>query len=49
MFVILHCEVVRHWHMLPRHFVGAPSLETLKTRLDGTLSIVVYDRGIGTR
>ena len=30
--------VVRHWHRLPREAVGAPSLETLKVRLDRTLS-----------
>jgi len=25
---------VRHWNRLPREAVGAPSLETLKVRLD---------------
>ena len=28
--------VGRHWHKLPREVVGAPSLEVLKARLDGT-------------
>ena len=31
-------RVVRHWHRLPREAVDAPSLETLKVRLDGALS-----------
>ena len=31
-------KVVRHWHMLPREVVGAPSLQTLQVRLDGALS-----------
>jgi len=31
-------RVVRHWHRLPRGVVDAPSLETLKVRLDGALS-----------
>jgi len=31
-------RVVRHWHRLPRELVKAPSLEPLKTRLDGALS-----------
>ena len=31
-------RVVMHWHRLPREEVGAPSLETLKVRLDGALS-----------
>ena len=31
-------SVVRHWHRLPREVVDAPSLETLKVRLDGALS-----------
>lgn len=29
--------MVRQWHSLPREVVGAPSLEVLKARLDGTL------------
>jgi len=28
-------RVVRHWLRLPRKVVDAPSLETLKVRLDG--------------
>ncbi|KFZ51715.1 hypothetical protein N321_14088, partial [Antrostomus carolinensis] len=35
---IFHNEVVKHWHMLPREVVDAPSLETFKIRLDGGLS-----------
>ena len=31
-------SVVRQWHRLPREAVDAPSLETLKVRLDGVLS-----------
>jgi len=31
-------RVVRHRHRLPREVVDAPSLETLKVRLDGALS-----------
>jgi len=30
--------VVKHWHKLPREVVDAPTLETLKARLDGALS-----------
>jgi len=33
--------VVRHWNMLPGEVVNAPSLETLKARLDGALSNLV--------
>jgi len=29
--------VLRHWHRLPREVVAAPSLGTLKARLDGAL------------
>jgi len=31
-------RVVKHWHMLPREAVAAPSLAGLKARLDGALS-----------
>ena len=34
-------EVVKHWHRFPREAVGAPSLETLKARLDGALSNLI--------
>jgi len=30
-------RVVKHWNKLPREVVEAPSLETLKARLEGTL------------
>ena len=33
--------MVKHWHMLPREVVEAPSLETFKARLDGALSSLV--------
>jgi len=33
--------VVKHWHRLPREVVNAPSLETFKIRLDGTLSNLI--------
>jgi len=33
--------VVKHWHRLPRAVVEAPSLETLKARLDGALSNLI--------
>ena len=34
-------RVVKHWHRLPREVVDAPSLETFKVRLDGTLSNLI--------
>ncbi|KFP13996.1 hypothetical protein Z169_02155, partial [Egretta garzetta] len=34
-------RVVKHWNRLPREVVEAPSLETLKTRLDGALSSLI--------
>ncbi|KFQ98166.1 hypothetical protein N306_09033, partial [Opisthocomus hoazin] len=34
-------RVVKHWNMLPREAVDAPSLEVFKARLDGTLSNLV--------
>ncbi|GAB0179893.1 hypothetical protein GRJ2_000454600 [Grus japonensis] len=37
-------RVVRHWNRLPREVVDAPSLEVLKTRLDGALGNVVLWR-----
>jgi len=44
---------VRHWHRLPSEVVDAPSLEVLKTRLDGAVSNLVkkevslpYSRGL---
>ena len=33
--------MVKHWNRLPREVVEAPSLETLKVRLDGTLSNLI--------
>ena len=30
-------RAMKHWHRLPRDVVGAPSLETLKVRLDRAL------------
>ena len=34
-------RVVKHWKALPRKVGEAPSLETLKARLDGTVSHLV--------
>jgi len=35
-------RLVKHWHRLTRELVDAPSLETLKVRLDGALSNLTY-------
>jgi len=35
-------KMVEHRHRLPREVVDAPSLETLKARLDEALSNLVY-------
>ncbi|KFV45113.1 hypothetical protein N341_08608, partial [Tyto alba] len=34
-------KVVKHWDRLPREVVDAPSLETLKVRLDWALSNLI--------
>jgi len=34
-------RVVKHWHRLPREGLDAPSLETLKVRLDGALNNLI--------
>jgi len=34
-------RVVKYWNRLPREVVDAPSLETFKARLDGTLSNLI--------
>ncbi|KFZ67331.1 hypothetical protein N338_09446, partial [Podiceps cristatus] len=34
-------RVVKHWNVLPREVVDAPSLETFKPRLDGALSNLI--------
>ena len=44
---------MKHCHSLPREVVDAPSLETLKVRMDGALStdgavgVSVHCRGVG--
>ena len=38
-------RVVKHWNMLPREAVDAPSLAVFKARLDGTLSNLVWWKG----
>jgi len=35
-------RVVKHWSSLPREVVDVPPLETVKARLDGTLSNLVW-------
>jgi len=35
-------RVVKHWQMLPREVVEVPSLATLKVRLDGALSNLIW-------
>ena len=34
-------RVVRHWNRLPSEAENAPSLESFKARLDGTLSSLI--------
>ena len=34
-------RVVRHWNRLPSEIVNAPSLETIKGRLDGAVSNMI--------
>jgi len=34
-------KVVKHWNMLPREAMAAPSLAVFKARLDGALSKLV--------
>jgi len=34
-------RVVKHWHRLPGEAVDAPSLETLKVRLEGALNSLI--------
>lgn len=34
-------RMVRHWYRLPREVLEAPSLETVKIRLDGALSNMI--------
>jgi len=48
-------RVVRHWNRFLRDVVDAPSLETLKVRLDGgseqpdlAAGVPVHCRGVGT-
>jgi len=31
---LLHCEVMEHWHRLPREAVVSPSMETFRTLQD---------------
>ncbi|KFO09780.1 hypothetical protein N312_06715, partial [Balearica regulorum gibbericeps] len=34
-------RVVKHWNRLPREVVDAPSMKTLKVRLDGALGNLI--------
>lgn len=34
-------EMVKHWNRLPSKMVNAPSLETLKVKLDGALGNLI--------
>ncbi|KFO83972.1 hypothetical protein N320_04081, partial [Buceros rhinoceros silvestris] len=34
-------RMVKHWHRLPQEVVDAPSLATLKIRLDGALGNLI--------
>ena len=38
---IFTVRVVRHWNRLSREAVDAPSMETFKVRLDGSLSNLI--------
>lgn len=40
-------RVVKHWHMLPREVVDAPSLETFKIRLapDQAIEVSLLNAG----
>jgi len=35
-------RAVRHWNMLTREVVGAPSLDVFNVRLDWSLSNLIY-------
>ena len=35
MYLFFTVRIVKHWNMLPRKVVDAPSLETFKFRLEG--------------
>jgi len=35
-------RVVMHWNRLPREVTDAPSMETLRPRLDGALSSLIW-------
>lgn len=34
-------KVVKHWNVLPRESVGAPSLQVLNARFDGAFSSLI--------